>query len=197
MPGLIKYLVFLLITVIAATAFSQEPPAGKIIRATVVEGDTIPVVELPAVDFLAPRAFKNRFEQYRYNRLVHNVKRVYPYARLAGAKFEEYSQMLSKIEKESHRRQAMKQAEYELRVQFEDELKRLTFTQGLILLKLVDRETSHTSYDLVKEFRGNVSAVFWQSFGRLFGFNLRTQYDPTGEDQMIEEIIRLIEAGVI
>jgi hypothetical protein len=82
-------------------------------------------------------------------------------------------------------------------LQFEDDLRGLTFSHGLVLLKLVDRETSHTSYELLKEFRGNVSAVFWQSFGRVFGFNLRTRYDPKGEDALIEEIIQLIEAGMI
>ncbi len=129
--------------------------------------------------------------------MVHNVRRVYPYAKLAGIKFEEYNELLLELPTENQRKRAMKQAEMELRAQFEDELKRLTFSQGLILIKLVDRETSHTSYDVVREFRGMVSAVFWQGLGRLFGFNLRTEYDPEGEDKLIEEIVQMIEAGVL
>jgi hypothetical protein len=177
--SVLRYILFsFLIVIIFTEGFSNNPPPVTVGK--VIEGDTLLFMDLPQVDIIAPRVFKNRFEEFRYNRLVRNVKKVYPFARLAGLKFEEYSQMLENIPRESDRRRAMKQAEYELRLQFEDDLRGLTFSQGLILLKLVDRETSHTSYELLKEFRGNVSAVFWQSFGRVFGFNLRTRYDPKG-----------------
>lgn len=175
----------------------REGIRGTVVMARIVDGDTIPVIDLAPVAFFAPRIFKNRADENRYRRLVHNVRRVYPYAKLAGIKFEEYNELLLELPTENQRKRAMKQAEMELRAQFEDELKRLTFSQGLILIKLVDRETSHTSYDVVREFRGMVSAVFWQGLGRLFGFNLRTEYDPEGEDKLIEEIVQMIEAGVL
>lgn len=91
----------------------------------------------------------------------------------------------------------MKRAEDELRASFEKELRGLTISQGLILVKLIDRETSHTTYEVLQEFRGAAAAVFWQGLGRLFGYNLRVEYDPIGEDKMIEEIIQMIEAGAI
>lgn len=197
MAPMTKYIIVFVLMALAVSIGNAQEYKDPAVRGTVIEGDTLLHMDLPQFEFYAPRVFKNRFDEYRYRRLVQNVKKVYPFARLAGAKFEEYSEMLASIEKESHRRKAMEEAEKELRIQFEDDLKRLTFTQGLILLKLVDRETSHTSYDLVKEFRGNLSAMFWQSLGRFFGFNLRTQYDPQGEDAMIEEIVQLIEAGLI
>jgi hypothetical protein len=80
---------------------------------------------------------------------------------------------------------------------FEGELTKLTITQGRILIKLIDRETQHTSYDLVKDLRGSFEAVFWQTLARLFGSNLKSTYDANGEDQMIEEIIMLIDYGMI
>lgn len=89
----------------------------------------------------------------------------------------------------------MKQVEQELLVEFEDDLKQLTITQGRILIKLVDRETGSTSYELVKELRGTFSAFFWQTLARLFGSNLKSVYDPYGEDRLIEEIIFLIDRG--
>ncbi len=133
----------------------------------------------------------------RYYRLVHNVKRAYPYAYLAGVKLREYEDQLAAMDSEADRRKAIRKIETEIREQFEEDLKRLTRTQGLILIKLVDRETSQTSYDLLRDFRGMVSAVFWQSLARLFGYNLKTRYDPQGEDHLIEQIVIMIEAGAI
>lgn len=170
---------------------------GKTVEARIENGDTILVIELKPVDIIAPREFASRREARRYNRLVINVKTVYPYARLAGIMFREYLEELEQYETERERRQFTKEAENMVRDTFEEDLKRLTFSQGLILLKLIDRETQHTSYDILRDFRGAFSAVFWQSLGRLFGFNLKTTYDPEGEDAMIEEVVQLIEAGII
>lgn len=197
MLKIIQYLFALLIAMLAfVQAYGQEQPAAPM-RAQVIDGDTLFFQELPDVYVFAPKVFKNKFEEYRYRRLVKNIKAVYPFARLAGIKFEEYSALLASIDDESQRRKAMREAEKELRAEFEDDLRRFTFSQGLILIKLVDRQTRHSSYDLVKDFRGNFSAMFWQSLGRLFGYNLRTKYDPEGEDKTIEEIVRMIEAGAI
>ncbi len=165
--------------------------------ARIIDGDTVPIIKLPEILIVAPIVFESRRDERRYNRLVRNVKVVYPYARLAGIKFREYSQKLEEIESDVEQRLMMKRIEDELRDQFEDDLRKLTFSQGLILLKLIDRETQHTSYDILIDFRGMFHAFFWQSMGRLFGYDLRTKYDPQGEDKMIEHIIMLIEAGVI
>jgi hypothetical protein len=176
-------------------AFSQQKSLVTT-RAVVLDGDTIPFIELKPVTFLAPRIFTNRREEIRYTRLVHNVKRVYPYAKLAGIKYEEYNKLLSSIP-ESERKKVARQIERQIKDEFEGDLRRLTITQGHILIKLIDRETMNTSYDVVKDFRGTFTAVFWQSIGRLFGYNLKTQYDPRGEDKLIEEIVLLIEQGFI
>ncbi len=170
---------------------------GSTVSAHVSEGDTILVIELAPVDVFAPRQFESRREARHYGRAVRNVKAAYPYARLAGNMFREYSEILLEIDNERDRRRFTEAVEKQIRAQFEEDLKRLTFSQGLILIKLIDRETQHTSYEILREFRGAFSAVFWQSFGRIFGFNLKTAYDPLGDDKIIEEIVQLIEAGLI
>jgi hypothetical protein len=109
----------------------------------------------------------------------------------------EYSEMLAEIDSEIQRKRVSREIEREIRDEFEGELMRLTISQGHILIKLIDRETQHTSYDVLKDFRGNFTAVFWQSFGRIFGYNLKSEYDPNGEDKLIEEIVQLIEMGAI
>jgi len=94
-------------------------------------------------------------------------------------------------------REYLKQVEKDILAQYEEELKNLTITQGRILIKLIDRETRNTSYEVVKELRGSFQAAFWQTVARLFGSNLKVQYDPQGEDRMIEEIMGMIEKGVL
>ncbi len=170
---------------------------GSTVMARVENGDTILIIELQPFEIMAAREFSSRREERRYNRMVRNVKIVYPYAHTAGIMFREYLEHLEALDTERERRQFTREAEKMVRDHFEEDLKRLTFSQGLILLKLIDRETQHTSYDIVRDFRGVFSAVFWQSLARLFGFTLRTEYDPYGEDRMIEEIVQLLEAGLI
>lgn len=178
-------------------AAANELQRGRTVAARVQDGDTLIVMELAPVSVVASREFGSRRAEWRYNRLVRNVKIVYPYAQLAGVMFREYTEKLQKLETERERREFTEQAEEELLERFEDDLRKLTFSQGLILIKLVDRETQHTSYDIVREFRGMFRAFFWQSIGRLFGFDLKTEYDPHGEDRDIEEVVTLIEEGLL
>ncbi|MFW5793143.1 MAG: DUF4294 domain-containing protein [Bacteroidota bacterium] len=170
---------------------------GEVRQAIITDGDTLYVFEMEEVLIFAPRKFKNRYEQARYNRLVRNVKRVYPYAKIAGEKYREYNEMLLAEPNEKKRDELMKEAEQDIKDSFEGDLRKLTISQGFILVKLVDRETQNTTYEVLKEFRGVFSAVFWQGLGRLFGYNLKSQYDAEGEDRLIEEIIIMIEAGAI
>ncbi len=190
------FILFILLGVACFPVYTQEIN-GVITRAKIIGRDTVPILELPKVVIVGEKIFESRREERRHSRLVRNVKVVYPYAKLAGIKYRKYSQKLGQIESKSERRHMMKQIEEEIRHQFEDDLRRLNFSQGLILIKLIDRETRHTSYDIVKDFRGMFQAVFWQSLGRLFGYDLRTKYDPLGEDKDIEQIVMLIELGVI
>lgn len=165
------------------------------VYARMLDGDTIPVILLSEVKVFSMRPYETKREARRMTKLIRNVKKVYPYAKLAGLKLMEYEEILAGIEDKKARKKIMKQAEKELDEEFGDDLRDLTFSQGKILIKLVYRETGASSYDLVAELRGKFRAFFWQTFARIFGFNLKNEYDPEGEDKDIEFIVQMIEAG--
>lgn len=188
----------LLIVLISIITISELSAQKKTIYPAKIEaGDTIILVYLDPVVILSPKKFKSAKEQKKYNKLVYNVKKVYPYAKIAGQKMREYDKQLRAAKNDRERKRLMKKAEDELRAEYEVKLRKFTFTQGRILIKLIDRETTQTSYVLLSEMRGTVSAALWQGVGRLFGYNLKSEYDPEGEDKEIEEIVKMIEMGVL
>lgn len=174
---------------------NQNPKAVYKVWAEVVDGDTIPCIRLNDVWIYAEYPYKNRKQYEAWTRTKYNVKKVYPYAILAAAKLKEYNKIMEHMPDEKSKKEYMKIVEKELRAEFEEPLKDLSVTQGRILLKLIDRETGNSSYELVKGFRGGFQAFMWQGVARIFGNNMKTKYDPTGEDIMIERAIKLVEAG--
>ena len=165
-----------------------------------IEGnDTILIVYLPEVDIDLMSRYFEITETRQGRRLVNNVKAVFPYAQLAAAKLHEYDTLLCQTSSEKARRQMMKEAEDELTAQYTKELERLTLTQGAILIRLIDRQTGNTSYKLVQELRGKLRAVFYQGFARLWGYNLKNEFDPKSshEDEQIDIIATLLERGQI
>ena len=168
---------------------------GITVRATILDGDTIAYMSLPIIRVYAPKVFKNKAKQRQWSRLVRNVKKTYPYAVLAANKMKEYEAILINVENEKEKKRLMKLAEEDLKNQFEKDIRNMTFSQGKILIKLIDRETGETSYAIVKELRGTLSAFFWQSIARIFGANLKDEYDAQGDDKMIEEIVIMIQNG--
>lgn len=169
----------------------------NILERVIIDGDTIFVTELKEVYVYPSLEFDNWWKERKYRRLVRNLKKVYPYSVLANDMLEELNSEILAMNSERERKEFIKTLEDSIRAQYEEELKKLTITQGKLLIKLIDRETGNTSYDLVKELRGTFSAVFWQTLARLFGSNLKTEYDPQGEDWLIEEIVVRIESGQI
>ncbi len=167
-----------------------------VVQYEVEDGDTLPAIVLS--EAVVANIFGNpsAAEQQRIARLIKNVRKVYPYARLAGIKYQEYSKQLEMASSRRERNAILDAVEDEIKNRYGDELKRLTFSQGKILIKLVDRQTKNTSYSLVKDMKGGFSAFFYQSFAKLWGYNLKTKYDPEGEDKEIEMIVQLIEAGI-
>ena len=179
------------------TGLLSQNQTGIIVQAKVSDFDTLIIFHLPeyCVNARLPRKF--RISSRKYNRLVYHVKKVYPYAKLAGMKLREYEDLLINAKDEKERKSLMKQAEMELKNEFEGDIKKLTFKQGTILIKLVDRETGNSSYVLIQELRGKFIAFFWQTFAKIFGYNLKEQYDPEGKDKEIENIVIMIENGQI
>jgi len=192
-----KRLIIILITWIGLMlpVFSQSYDV-IVVKAKVENGDTLPMMYLPEVRIKGYIIYRTPSDQRRFDRLVRNVKKVYPYARLAGLKLQEYDAMMAGLS-EKEQKKLYKKAEDELKAEFGEELKSLTFTQGRILLKLVDRETGTPTYHIVKELRGSFVAFFWQNLSRLFGYNLKEKYEPDGKDKDIETIVLMIENGLI
>lgn len=194
------FIIFLLLTILSK---AQNEPVkstatqlkGIPLPAHIVNGDTLPYINLAPVICTGERVFKNKRDQQRWERTKYNVKKVYPYAILASAKLKEYDRILATIPSQRERNQYMKDAEDHLTDEFADELKKLTVTQGRILIKLIDRETGKTTYDVVKNMRGNFSAFMWQGIALMFNSNLKSEYDAEGDDKSIELAIRLIEDG--
>lgn len=179
------------------TVHGQEIPLKDqfLVRGIVYNGDTIPYYQLPVVSIVSKRSYKSYVDQVRYEKLVRNVKKAYPYAKIAGDKFKEYEKALAQIPSKQHKAY-MKKAEDEIKAGFESDLRKLTFSQGKILIKLVDRQAGQSSYALVQDLRGNFSAFCYQSLGRLFGYNLKTRYDLSKEENVeIEQIVQMIERG--
>jgi hypothetical protein len=183
------------------TAFLNKSPGQNIdnsfMMGIIENGDTIIHKNLEEISVFPEKHFKNVRHERRYNRYVNKVKKVYPYARLAGEMLDEYEPKYLALESDKDRRRMMKDLEHQLLEDYKDDLKRMTLSEGRILLKLIDRETSRTSYFLIKDFRGGVSATFWQGIARIFGSNLKSGYEPQGEDRMLEEIVTLIEVGYL
>ena len=170
---------------------------GVPVYGRVVNGDTIIISNITEATIQAKEKIDSKRELRQYRQLIYNVKKVYPYARIAGEIFKEVEYNMANMETEKQRKEYIKQVEKDLKDRFEGELMKLTITQGRILIKLIDRETSHTSYDLVRDLRGSFQAVFWQTLARLFGSSLKSTYDPYGEDMLIEEILIMIDYGMI
>ncbi len=178
---------------------AQEPQKDDplVTRAVVVGLDTLPIIELPEVRVYQKTDFDYLYLKRRYRRMIRNIKKAYPYARIAGVNLKELDDHLATLDSEKEQKAYINQAEKEIMDQFEKEVKRLTVTQGIILVKLIDRETGRTSYQVIKELKGGFTAFFWQGIARIFGNNLKTEYDPLDQDKIMEDIVLGIEAGFI
>ncbi len=157
--------------------------------------DTLVMATFAPVDIQT--VSRNRARKRQYDRFQQKVVKVYPYARAAGDIMKMYDALCMAEPDEKRRKELLDRAEAELKVQFEKDLRKMTISEGMILIKLIDRETSSTSYELVKRLRGKFSAFMWQSVARLFGHNLRDEYEAEGEDLWIETIVLQIEDGTI
>ncbi len=180
--------------------FSKDQGKVNVVYGKIEEnGDTTLIVRLPEVDINLMNHYYEITGTAAGRRLVRNVKKAYPYAKLAGQKFHEYDTLLLAAKNDAERHRMMKQAEKEITDQYTEELKNLTLSQGAILIRLIDRETGDTSYKVLQELRGKVRALFYQGFARLWGYNLKTEYSPmlNEEDDKIETIVTLLDRGVI
>ena len=185
---------YILVVSAQTTLSAQEK---KIICfATVVDGDTIPYFNLNEVKVIHYAYMLSPSEIKKNQKLIRNVKLTLPYAKTAKRKLDTYERQMAGMS-ESQRKAMMKKAEKEIEAEFGAELKKMTFSQGNVLIKLVDRETGNTSYELVRELRGKFRAFFYQTFAKIFGYNLKAKFDPkhNSKDKMIDRIATAVEQG--
>ena len=180
-----KNKILILFFVISSVSYSQKLTLKDYV---IEQGDTILISEVPIVQILT---FNDAKEKVRYNRLKRKVLKVYPYAIYTKKKLKEIEEELSEIKRRRKKKQHTKQVSSFLKEELGEKMKKLTRTEGNILVKLIYRETNISTYKLLKEYRGSVNAFFWQTTAKMYDNNLKQEYDPVNnrEDMLIEHII--------
>ncbi|OFX32008.1 MAG: hypothetical protein A2W90_08015 [Bacteroidetes bacterium GWF2_42_66] len=182
---------------VVSVCWSQNIGTEKPVLGIRVDGDTIVYREIPPV-YVYPRSdFRSKRYEKQYWRLVQKVKKVYPYAKKANELLLQYTEQYEATQDKRLRRKYVKQAEEALFGEYGPQLKKLTISEGRILIKLIDRQTGSNSYELIQDLKGGLVAFFWQGVARVFGNDLKSEYDPEVEDRIIEEIIFYIDAGIL
>lgn len=164
---------------------------------TEYKGQTITHIIFPTLPKYAPMEFKSEKEREKYNRLVYNIKKVLPWAKLAKLTIIETYDFLETLPDKKARDEHMKRVEAGLKRQYGPALKKLSRSQGRLLLKLIDRECNQTGYAIAKAFMGSFKANLYQGVAVLFGNSLSKKYDPEGDDRYTERVVRMVEAGLL
>ena len=170
---------------------------GYLVPACIYEGDTIASLRMPTLYCFKPLKFKNKKQRQQYTRLVRNVKKTLPIAKEVNRAIIETYEFLQTLPDEKSRQKHLQAVEKSVKEQYTPRMKKLTFSQGKLLIKLINRETDSSSYELVKAFLGPFKAGFYQAFAAIFGASLKKEYHPEGEDAMVEQIVLLVESGQI
>lgn len=161
------------------------------------DGDSIPYIEFNNVYIYPEPVFKNERQRRAYNNLVRNVKKVLPIAKEANTIIIETYEYLQTLPDDKARKEHMKYVEKSIMKEYTPRMKKLTYAQGKLLIKLINRECSSSSYNLIQAFLGPVRAGFYQVFAWTFGASLKKKYDPEGIDRVTERVVRQVEAGQI
>ncbi len=164
---------------------------GKVLK----DGDSIQYVELNNVWVFAEPVFKDARQRAAYNRLVYNVKKVLPIAKEVNRIIIETGDYLETLPNKKAKDEHMKKVEASIMKEYKPRMKKLTYSQGKLLIKLVYRECSSSSYDLIRGFLGPIRAGFYQTFAWFFGASLKKDYDPNGIDRLTERVVLQVEAG--
>lgn len=206
------YLLFFILCLLgtADTALAQTDEDEHLVHAIVIDRDTFPIVYLNEVlvyENLTPaqrrrlrrqeRREERRQEKYdaAYAKLRYNVYKVYPYANVAAYLLKDVHAKLDKMPNKADRKKYLKTLEKELNRRFKGELEQFTISQGIVLVKLINRQTGRSCFDIIQEVKGNFNAVVWQGVALVFSNNLRREYDPLDRDKDIEAIVRELEAN--
>ena len=184
-------ILLLLLCCIAPDVFCQRREQGVWYSEwSISRGDSTALIHI-----LPVRTYARRRDMRRYARLVRAVRKVYPIAQEAKREMALMEQELERLPSKRDRELYIKGIQKMIIKQYTPVLKKMTIYEGRVLLKLIDRETEYTAYEIVREFRGGFVAGFWQAMARLFGNNLKLEYDPEGNDRLLDQIVRAYEEG--
>lgn len=158
-------------------------------------GEEMWVYLMPELPVYPPMVFKSEKQRAKWNRMIANVKKTLPLAQKVKRIISETYEMLEMLPDEKSKDAHIKAVERDIKAQFTPEMKKLTFSQGKLLIKLVDRECHQSSYEIVQAFLGPTKAAFYQVFAWTFGASLKKDYRPDDDDKMVERIVQQIETG--
>ena len=173
--------------------FVPTVKVGKVLH----EGDSIQYMEMNNVYVYPQLTFKNKKQAESYMRLVKNVKTVLPIAKEARQMLIETTEYLETLPNDKAKEEHIKRVEDDISRTYKPKMKKLTYSQGKLLIKLIDRECHSTGYDMIKAFMGPLRAGFWQVFAWGFGASLKKEYDARGVDRLTERVVLMVEAGQI
>ena len=159
------------------------------------EGEEVPWYQIAPVYIFPKLIFANEAEARRYYQIANNIKKVYPIAVDIARDVRIHTEHLDSLEEKRDRDQYMKKMEKELKQKYTPRCKKLTLTQGKLLIKLVDRQCEQTAFRLVRSYMGSFKATFYNTFASIFGASLKKEYDPEVDDRITERCILLIESG--
>lgn len=196
------------ILALCGPTYGQDDEGAARIRVTAYEGytrfvdaygDTCRMTYIKNITVYPPMKFKNKKEEEFYWRTVRDVKKTLPYAKLAFSTLCETYEYIQTIPNKKQREKHLKTLEKDIFNQYKPVVKKMTKGQGKVMLKLINRETDQTSFNIVKAFLGSFRAGFWQTFGRFFGINMKAGFHPdkNREDAIIERIATLVEQGAL
>jgi hypothetical protein len=171
--------------------FVPTVKVGKVLEG----GDSIQYMEMNNVYVFPPVTFSSKRQQNAYMRLVKNVKTVLPIAKEARMIMMETAEYLETLPTKEARQEHMDRVEKSIMKEYKPRMKKLTYSQGKLLIKLIYRESNSSGYELIQAFLGPVRAGFYQAFAWAFGASLKKQYDPEGVDRLTERIVLMVEAG--
>ena len=159
------------------------------------DGEMIPSFLFADYYVFGKLVFKNKAQAKKYYKIAANIKKVYPIAKEIQREIEHQIQHMDSLPDKKSRDVYLKQMEKALMKEYKPRLKKLTFSQGKLLIKLIDRQCNQTSYELIKTYMGGFKAGFWNAFATIFGASLKKEYDPDVDDRLTERCILLIESG--
>ena len=186
----------LLLTLLLLPASASKDMGAYMLPFVMIDGDTVPSLSFKEMPVYPP--VKKKAEKF-YWKTVRDVKKVYPYVKIVGSEYARITAMLDTIPDEEVRTKLMKKYEKALLKQYEPTMRKFTLSQGKMMIKLIDRETNKTSYELIKEIRGGFVAFWWQAFAKMVGADLKEDFNLSTKekDRIIERVITLYEAGML